>query len=102
MDPKVNGYQRSLAVLVCKFFNERTEGSGIKSGNKSLENEKLAKEFHKSIIRNFKRRNPYSSFKDNIWDVDLTDMTLISKFNEGIKYFCVLLIYFLNIRGLFL
>ena len=28
----------------------------------------------------------HSSFKDNIWGVDLADMTLISKFNKGIKY----------------
>ena len=28
----------------------------------------------------------YSSYKDNIWGVDLADMTLISKFNKGIKY----------------
>ena len=29
----------------------------------------------------------YSSFKDNIWGVDLVDMQLLSKFNKGIKYF---------------
>ena len=28
----------------------------------------------------------YSSFKDNIWDVDLADMQLISKYNKGIRY----------------
>ena len=28
----------------------------------------------------------YSSFEDNIWGVDLADMTLISTFNKGIKY----------------
>ena len=33
----------------------------------------------------------YSSFKDNIWGVDLADMSLISKFNKGIKYLlCVI------------
>ena len=41
--------------------------------------------------RNFKRRKVYSSFKDNIWGADLADMTLISKFNKGIKYLlCVI------------
>ena len=79
VDPKVNGYQRSLAAIVYKFFNERTKGSGI-------ENKQLAEELHKPIIKNFKRRKVYSSFKDNIWDVDLADMSLISKFNKGIKY----------------
>ena len=28
----------------------------------------------------------YSSFKDNIWGVDLSDMQLISKYNKGIIY----------------
>ena len=28
----------------------------------------------------------YSSFKDNIWGVDLADMQSLSKFNKGIKY----------------
>ena len=28
----------------------------------------------------------YSSFKDNIWGVDLADMQLISNYNKGIKY----------------
>ena len=78
-DPKVNGYQRGLAAMVYKFFNERTKGSGI-------ENKQLAEELHKPIIRNFKRRKVYYTFKDNIWGVYLADMSLISKFNKGIKY----------------
>ena len=28
----------------------------------------------------------YSSFKENIWGVDLADMQLISKYNKGIRY----------------
>ena len=28
----------------------------------------------------------YSSFKDNIWAVDLADMQSFSKYNKGIKY----------------
>ena len=33
----------------------------------------------------------YSSYKDIIWGVDLADMSLISKFNKGIKYLlCVI------------
>ena len=69
--------------MVWKFFNERSKnvlGSGIN-------NKKLAEELHKPISRKFKKRKRYSSFKDNIWSVDLADMYLISKFNKGIKYF---------------
>ena len=33
----------------------------------------------------------YSSFKDNIWGVDLADMQLISKYNKGVRYIiCVI------------
>ena len=28
----------------------------------------------------------YSSFKDNIWGIDLAGMQLISKYNKGIRY----------------
>ena len=59
---------------------------GIDSGKIFPENEILAEELHKPIIKNFKRRKVYSGFKDNIWGVDLADTTLISKFNKGIKY----------------
>ena len=48
-DPKVNGYQRELASMVYKFFNERTKGSG----DILPENEILAEELPKPIIRNF-------------------------------------------------
>ena len=76
IDPNVNGYQRSLAAMVYKLFNERTKGMSIDSGNIFPENEILAEELHKPI---------------NIWGVDLADMTLISKFNKGIKYLlCVI------------
>ena len=50
--------------MVCKFFDKKTAGSGIKS---MPQNEQLADEFHKPIIRKFKKRKVYSAFKDNIW-----------------------------------
>ena len=86
MDPKVNGYQRSLAAMVYEFFNERTKGSGVNFVKNSLNKKQLDEELHKPIIKNFKRRKVYSSFKDNIWGVDLADMQLISKCNKGIRY----------------
>ena len=33
-----------------------------------------------------KRAKVYSSFKGNIWDVDLADVQLISKYNREIEY----------------
>ena len=91
IDPNVNGYQRSLAGMVYKFFNERTKRSGVNFVKNSLNNSQLAEELHKPIIKNIETRKLISSFTDNIWGVDLADMSLISKFNKGIKYLlCVI------------
>ena len=38
------------------------------------------------MIKKFKKRRVYSSFKDNIWGVDLADMQLISKLTKGMRY----------------
>ena len=51
----------------------------------------MADELHKQIIKKFKRRKVYSSFKDNIWVVDLADFQALSKYTKGIKYLlCVI------------
>ena len=90
-DPRVNGYQRELAYMVYKFFNERTKGSRINNKENLLVNSQLAEELHKPTIKNFKRRKVYSRFKDNICGVDLADMQLISKYNKLIRYLlCVI------------
>ena len=94
-NPKYDGYQRGLASMVYKFFDKKTKGSGITLANKSIpQNEQLAEELHKPIIRKFKRREVYSAFKDHIWAADLADMQLISKFNKGFRFLlCVIDIY---------
>ena len=74
-DPKYDGYQRGLASMVNKFFNKKSSGSGITNEP----NYQLADEIHKPIIRKFKKRKVYSSFRDNIWGVDLADMESLSK-----------------------
>ena len=38
------------------------------------------------LLENLKKRKVYSSFRDNIWGVDLADMQFLSKYNKGIKY----------------
>ena len=70
--------------MVYKFFDKKSKGSGIK--NEIKENQQLDNELHKPIIRKFKKGKVYSSFKDNIWGVDLADMQLISKYNKGTRY----------------
>ena len=68
--------------MVYRYFDKKSTGASIKS----MPNEQLANELHKPIIRKFKRRKFYSSFKDNIWGVDSADMLLISKWNKEIRY----------------
>ena len=54
----------------------------------------LPEELHKPIIRNFNKRKVYSPFIDNIRGVDLADMQLASKFNQGFRFLlCVIDIY---------
>ena len=90
-DQKYDGYQIGLASMVYKFFDKRSKGSGF-ANNK--ENIRLADELHKSIITKFKERKVYSSFRDNIWSVDLADMQLLTKFNRGFRFLlCVFDIY---------
>ena len=67
-----------------KFFDKKSKGTGIK--NDIRENQQLANELHKPIIRKIKKRKVHSSFKNNIWGVDLADIQLISKYNKGIRY----------------
>ena len=90
-DPKYDGYQRGLASMVYKFFDSKVSGSGAKL---IPENEQLAEELHKPIIRKIEKRKVYSTFKDNIWGVDLADMQLLSKYNKGIRFLlCVIDIF---------
>ena len=90
-DPKDDRYQKRLASMVYKFFHEKTPGSSIKS---MPQNQQLAEELHKPIIRKFKKRKVYSSFKDNIWGVDLADMQSNCKSDKGLRFLlCVIDIF---------
>ena len=54
----------------------------------------LADELHEPIIRKLKKRKVYSSFRDNIWGVDLADMQLLSKFNKRCRFLlCIIDIF---------
>ena len=92
-----------------KFFDEKSTSLADKSArgggattlaNKSViknqitQNQQLAEELHKPIIRKLKKRTAYSTFNDNNWGADLADMQLISKFNKEIRFLlCVIDIY---------
>ena len=79
-DPKYDGYQRGLASTVYKFFDKKSRGSGVDAEP----NYQLVNELHRQIIRKFKRRKVYSSFRDNIWGVGLADMQSLIKYNNKI------------------
>ena len=68
--------------MVFKFFDKNSTGSSV--GTEP--NYQLVSELHRQIIRKFKRRKVYASFRDNIWGVVLADMQSSTKYNKGIKY----------------
>ena len=89
--------------MVYKFFDskvaspdKKSVGSGANRVNTKItpQNEQLAEKLHKPIITKFKKRKVNSTFKDNIWGVDLADMQLLSKYNKGIRFLlCVIDIF---------
>ena len=86
-DPKFDGYQSELASTVYKFFDKKSSGSGIANEP----NYQLANELNKPIIKKSKKIKVYSSFRDNVWGVDLAGMQSLSKYNKGINYLlCVI------------
>ena len=86
MFSKNDEYQPELASMVYKFFDKKT--SGIK--NENISNRELAKELHKSVTKNVRKRKVHSSFTDITWGAELADTQLISKFNIGIRFlWCV-------------
>ena len=68
--------------MVYKFSDKISSGSGVTT----VPNYQAANELHRQITRKFKRRKVYSSFRDNIWGVDLADIKSLSKCNQIIRY----------------
>ena len=81
-NPKYDGYQRGLPSMIYKFFDNKSNGKGVTTEP----NYHFTNELHWQVIKKFMRRQVYSSFRDNIWGVDLADMQSLSKYNKGIKY----------------
>ena len=57
---RYDGYQRALAIMVCKFFDKKT-GLGVSV------NEKLAEKLHKPVIKQFKRWKVLRYLKIIFW-----------------------------------
>ena len=73
-----------IKVDLLQWSIKKTSGSGIR--NENISNKELAEELHKLVIRKFKKRKVHAPFIDNVFDVDLADMQLISKFNKWIRF----------------
>ena len=74
--------------MIYKFFDKKI-GLGVSV------NKQLAEEWHKPVIKKFKRSKVYARFKDNIWTADLAEMGLLrislSSKNKNVKYLlCVI------------
>ena len=78
-NPEYDGYQRGLVIMVYKFFDKKSIGSGIKKDTTKSSSLILADELHQPVIKKINKRKVYSQFKDNIWGVDLADMQSLSK-----------------------
>ena len=77
--------------MVYKFFDKKSQGKRLANNN---ENVQLANELHRPIIKKVYKIKVYSSFKDNIWGVDLADMQVLSKVNKGFRFLlCVIDIF---------
>ena len=77
---------------------KKTPGSGIKN----IPNKQLSEELHKSIVRKFNKRKIHSPFADNILGAYLADMQLTSNSIKDLDFYYVLLIFIVNMHGLFL
>ena len=79
--------------MVYKSFDKKSEGSSVNT-KLAPQNQQLAEELHKPIIKKCKKRKIHAAFKDNIWGADLADMQLLSRYNKGIRFLlCVIDIF---------
>ena len=78
---------RALASIAYKYFDKKI-GSGVSI------NDQLAKELHKPVIKKFKRRKVYARFEDNMLEVDLAEIKLLSSKNKNVKYLLCVIDFF--------
>ena len=78
--------------MVYKFFDKKTAGDAVK--NEIMQSKELLQELHKPITKKIEKPKVHSSFTDNIWDADLADMQLLSKYYKGIRFLlCLIDVY---------
>ena len=57
-NPKYDGYQRGITSMVYKFSDKKSSGANT-LGGAIMQNQQLAEELHKSIVRKFEKSKVY-------------------------------------------
>ena len=81
-DPKHDGYQKGLASLVYKFFDDKSSVSGVDAEP----NYQLVNELHREIIRNLRDKKSIHPSETIFGLLIQLIMQSLSKYNKGIKY----------------
>ena len=80
--------------MVYKFFDKKSALFADSRVNTKLapqNQQQLAEELHKPIIKKFEERKVHAAFIDNIWGADLVDMQLLRRYNKGTRFLlCVI------------
>ena len=97
---KYDKYEHRLASMVYMSFDKKK--LEIKKTVKIAPNKEFTKELQKPSNNKFEKRKVHTSFIDNIWGTDLADMQLLSHLIKELGFYCVLLIFLVNMLGLFL
>ena len=79
--------------------SNKFEGNVVKSEIMSAQ--ESAEELDKPIIRKFEKRKLHSTFVDNIWGANLSDMQLLDKLKKRILFLQCLSIFWENTHELF-
>ena len=71
-NPKYDGYQGGLALMIYKCFDKKASSGAIK--NENMWNKELPGELHKLAIGKFNKRKLHWCLIANIWRTDLADI----------------------------
>ena len=85
--------------MVCKFFDKKSSGSGVK--NENFSNKQLAEELHQPIIRKSNKRKVHSPLYRQYLGCRSSRYAIASLIKD-LNFYYVLLILIGNIHGLFL
>ena len=81
MNINMDLFEQSINFLIKKLQVKK-----LKINQNELQTKNQLKNYRKQLLKKFKKRKVHSSFIDNSWGADLTDMQLISNFNKEIYF----------------